>query len=229
MNDFYLTTEEFLAIINSAIETGQPVVFRDFFTKYNPSWQEILEHINIEYHNRELPAQHSQGGYLGVNVGNMVVRGSFYYMGRLSNKSTEHFTTIEAPTQLIREFEPYSGPALSFVSVLAEPGFPTQVHADPGHTFFWQLQGKSHWHFYETFEDICVHCSLSSAAISDVVLNPGDLLFAPKGAPHTVAATTPRAGFAFRSRDEQLQKMIEDTRTLANIIYITPGDDLDKQ
>lgn len=208
-----LDKETFKKTVEKAIENGTPVVFRGLLSEFNPSWSEVLDHINTEYFYWDSLHKPDASGALDVSAGNVLIRGRFYMMTNISERS--NFRTIEGAKEYIASYDPHFGLSMSFVSLLAEPGFPTLIHADPGHTFYWQVQGASRWRFYES-TDSCVHCS-ADHSLSDAQLEPGDVIFAPKGSPHTVTTNGPRAAIVFRSDDEGAQKPLESTATLANI------------
>lgn len=227
MGKLRMTPEEFGEIINSSNKAGAPIVVRNLFTEHNPSWADMLEHLNLEYNNRE-DAEHNgprARGVVDTAINNLLIRGKFYYMTIISQKSREILSTVKEPLDFLNaaKFNDGAeewGPNMSFITLIREPEFDTQVHADPGPTVYWQVQGESSWQFYENYLDTCVHCKRGGDPLSKVTLRPGDVIFVPEGASHTVISEKARAAIVFRTRSEVNPMPIKSTNGLINIKII---------
>ncbi len=219
-----MNLEEIQNALASAEHDEVPLVLYGAMSDLPITWDELFAHMSAEYFSENADSPKAEGA-IDVAVGNMLIRGKFYYMTRIDpGTSYQHLTNLEAAVRRVNDFVKSSkseaghdsyGPAMSFISILNEPRMETEIHKDPGHTMFWQIQGESMWTFYEE-AGICSRCNRDHP-ISHVTLRPGDLLFAPKGAPHTVITKGARAAIAFRSSREDEQKEISNTKTLADL------------
>lgn len=59
-----------------------------------------------------------------------------------------------------------------------------EAHIDTMDVWFWQAIGKTHWKTYETEQG------------SEFLLEPGDLIYIPRGVKHKVKSLTPRVGIS---------------------------------
>ena len=195
------SAEEVAKEIRLAISEGRAIVFENFFEESeNPSWEEILQLIHDGYHDKEsrwarIPSEQPE---YEPAIGRNMFRGRSYVTVRLDSNG-DPFTAMQPQQQ---ELSKAVVPAEMMASHVVFSMFghekltETAVHADGVHTFYWQLQGKSNWRFFDDF--CCIHCMGKRVFVSQKVVGPGDLLFMPKGMIHTVDITGPRAAAIFR-------------------------------
>lgn len=199
-------TEQSIAAsaINDAIANGHAVVFKGIFTKHNPEWERFIHHINDEFNNTERNEPAGDSRY-ETAINNMLIRKWFYMIVRVSDWRKQ-FPSAIVPTEFLSKalHDPSMSPAMSFIQLVQNDIFPTNVHSDPGHTFYWQCQGESEWMLFEEY--MCPTCNCGEGrhgAESQILLEPGDVIFVPKGMKHTVKIHTPRAALVFRSGGDE--------------------------
>lgn len=198
------SAEELNAEIKLAISEGRAIVFKNFFED-NPGWEEVLQRISDGYHDSDWNDKPSGYPSLEVAIGRLMVRGRFYITLRLDSDGYP-FEGIKGGYDFLSEAVSPSKLSTShaIASIVGhEKLTETEVHADPVHTFYWQLQGESTWRFYK--ERCCAYCSALRYFDAQVTVNSGDLLFMPREMLHTVYVTAPRAAVVFRfEQDDEL-------------------------
>lgn len=198
-----LTPEEFRKEIDLAIAGGYAIVFKEFFKDITPGWQEILDCMDTGYQDDVWGAKPS--GYPKkepVVGGRLTARGRFYITNRLDSDCTP-FEEIKPGFEYLNSVVPETDLMASHLLVTLVSGEPyteTDVHSDPPHTFYWQLQGSSEWRLFE--EPCCVYCDGQRHFDTSAKTSPGDLLFSPSGMFHTIHITGPRAAVVFRFNQE---------------------------
>lgn len=189
------TAEEFRKEVQLAITAGRATVFRDFFED-NQDWEELHHLIDEGYHDKVWDQRPSGNPALEPAIGRLLIRGRFYITIRL-NSDGAPFEGIKGGYDFLKEVAPNLEASHSVVNFVGrEQGIETVFHSDPVHTFYWQLKGTSRW--LAAPGKVCVHCAEGHDIMDQMDVNPGDLLFLPRGMFHTVHVLEPRAAVIFR-------------------------------
>lgn len=119
------------------------------------------------------------------------------FQGGATIKVEDYETRHPLMARICRAFEAEFGGdsyAMTFLTPPNQQGF--GIHFDPVSSFITQLSGKKHWKVYQEFIPFptkSMNQPLAgvplSAAIIDVILEPGDLLYIPAGYPHEASCS----------------------------------------
>lgn len=181
--------EEVKKLIEKCRESKDGILFKNF-TSNNPTWDQFIKHLDHEYHNP--PQQISSKPEEEKMINGVCLRNNFYLSVRSPARGS--YGNI---------FFPQSSDVLDFFdSLIGEPGHgvssfinfvgkeqPITIHPDRRDTLYWQCIGSTTWNVYQNDNDL--------SQFKSFVLNPGDVIFVPKGVSHTVITGEPRAAIAF--------------------------------
>lgn len=185
-----ITVEEISAGIKMArIGNSASFLFKGAVLE-NPTWQDFIDHIDEEIHTpMENPIQ-SPRPFDERLINGVMLKSLFYMDARV--RSMEKFSAYNNLLKLFTDStkkEVY--PASVFVNFVANE-YNVPRHCDKRETIFWQCIGKTFWHVYPPESEFPVSYNLE----------PGDILYIPKGIDHEVIVKEPRAAIAFGYENE---------------------------
>jgi hypothetical protein len=173
-------------MIDDARINSKAVVFKNFMNS-NPKWEQFIAHLNSEYASphQETPSVPEEETF----VGGVAFRKNLYFQvrGPLGPNNKHLFPEAD---QLILFFDEVmqsdSFSPSAFLNFVPN-NKPIGVHADFRDTVYWQCIGKSEWQ---------IHSRDNSGEYESYPMEPGDVIFVPQYALHTVITNEPRAAIA---------------------------------
>ena len=156
----------------------------------NPGWQHFIDHINKEIHTPMDIPRNTHKPFNERIINGVTLKSLFYIDARVRNmekfpKYLEVFQTLK------NSIEKDVYPVSVFVNFIANE-YNIPKHSDKRETLFWQCIGKTFWHVYPPSSEFPV----------SYTLEPGDILYVPKGVEHEVIIEEPRASIAFGYENE---------------------------
>jgi hypothetical protein len=187
---------------DSSIYNKEAYVIRGLFN-HTPSWDPFIEALNYNYSN---------------------VKDEFIWNDKLIKKdgySTNILiyneldpVVFNVPPKIFPEiykmfmmFSEVLGEELSVKAIMNFVGSESSywIHKDNHHVISWNCIGKIEWRIYKDLEDSELNSlELPNRHYESYVLNPGDVLFCPKGVAHQVVSSEPRASLIFQGSKESL-------------------------
>jgi hypothetical protein len=175
----------------SIAQTGNNAsfVFKNVVNE-NPSWQDFIDHINKEIHT---PMDNPINTHKPFNerlINGVMLKSLFYMDARVRDmeKFSKYSEVFETLKQAIGK-DVY--PVSVFVNFVANE-YNVPKHCDKRETLFWQCIGKTIWRVYPPSSEFPV----------SYTLEPGDIIYVPKGIDHEVIIEEPRASIAFGYENE---------------------------
>jgi len=162
--------------IDQARANGEVVVFKGLFDN-TPEWQSFIDHIQYATFQPDEGVRevHQTYGY------------AHWWYQLTATIDHSHRTIPQAQTnmEVIQKVNPNISTSFSIVSFTTrEPS--TNLHNDPTDVFYWQCIGTVNW-------------MIGGDRANRVAyeLNPGDVIYVPKGTWHEILAKTPRAAISY--------------------------------
>lgn len=174
----FIYSQEF----KDALEKSTPTLF------INPgmpevSWEEILNFINKNYKERlgweKLPSKFAM----------------FYNRAERMPTVNIFVKKIYSMFKLNHE-DPHTVTSQLFGTLLIEDGTNWDPHDDSENNLFWQIQGRSRWKVYSSYDN--------KKPYMDIIVDKGDVLFVPAHTIHSVIPEEPRACIAILFDKEKI-------------------------
>jgi hypothetical protein len=186
-------------IIEQAKKDGTYVLMKSKYTAV-PNWQDFLDNINtsfseIKHKQEELDLRLISPNILVYNKLDPVVFNS------LDLAHTTLYSKAEPVLSMVQEMmgKNHSG-TKSIINFVGEE-IDYWVHTDDHDVISWHCIGTVEWRFYKDTEGLELNRANKGLAenkeYTSVVLEPGDMLFVPKGLTHQVIIKEPRASLLF--------------------------------
>ena len=177
----------------SIAQTGNNAsfVFKNVVNE-NPSWQDFIDHVNKEIHtpmDKLYPVQPDKPFEERI-INGVTLKSLFYIDAR-----TRDMNIFLNYNDLLKLFSSATGkniyPASVFINFISNE-YNVPKHHDKRETLFWQCIGKTVWRVYPPSSEFPV----------SYTLEPGDIIYIPKGVEHEVIIEEPRASIAFGYENE---------------------------
>jgi len=189
------TTSEIKLILQECKDLNKPYVFK-YLCSVVPKWENFIQHINDQYWNSRI-AEVPSNPYRERFIRGVLFKNPLYL--NVTNPKTEWYPEIEEFFNIFNKAIPYRGSALSaYINFAKEQS--SEPHFDETDNFYWQCIGTTVWKFYSSEKR-----SFSSSNIDklsdgyyEFTLEPGDVVYIPRGMIHDVATTGPRAALQFK-------------------------------
>lgn len=162
--------------IDRAREAGQVVVFENLFQN-TPDWQNFIDHIQFATFQPDegIREDHHTFGYAHW----------WHQLTATIDYAHRSIPQAQENMNIIKQVNPSVDISFSIVSFTTrEPS--TNLHHDPTDVFYWQCIGSVNWMI-----------GRDRANRTAYLLNPGDVIYVPKGTWHEILPNTPRAAVSY--------------------------------
>lgn len=181
--------EELKLLVDKSRLNSDAILFKSIATD-NPTWSDFIKHLDHEYHNP--PQQISSRPDEEKMVNGVCIRNNFYLSVRSPARGSYGNIFFPQCDDILSFFdkimgEPGSGVS-AFINFVGKES-PINIHPDRRDTLYWQCIGSTTWNIYPDEKNL--------SQFKSFILNPGDVIFVPKGVSHTVLTGEPRAAIAF--------------------------------
>lgn len=156
----------------------------------NPTWQNFIDHLSSEIHTPLDNPLVSDTPFKERVINGVMMKSMFYMDVRVRNLSQ-----FSEASDLMSAFSEATGDDIYPVSVFINfvgNEYDVPAHSDNRETIFWQCIGRTVWHVYPDGSEFPMTYEL----------NPGDVIYIPKGIRHAVDIFEPRASIAFGYKNE---------------------------
>jgi hypothetical protein len=188
-----------MGIIEQARNDGTYALIKSAYTSV-PVWEDFLDNMNESFltiKHKEKPVDHrliSQDILVYNNLDPVV-------FNSLALKDTALYSKAEPVFSIIQDLTGrYHSSSKSIINFVGQE-IDYWVHIDDNDVISWHCIGTVEWRFYKNIDGLELDRSnkenMENAEYESVVLEPGDLLFVPKGLAHQVVIKEPRASLIF--------------------------------
>jgi hypothetical protein len=189
------TIEEIKLILQKCKELNEPYVFKSLCNEV-PKWQNFIDHTNDQYWNNRI-AEVPSNPYRERFVRGVLFKNPLYL--NVVGPNSKWYPEIDLFFNIFNEAIPYKGSALSaYINFAKEQ--PSDPHFDETDNFYWQCIGQTIWKFYSSEKRSFSESNINkdSNGYFEFEVNPGDVVYIPRGMIHDVATMGPRAALQFK-------------------------------
>jgi mannose-6-phosphate isomerase-like protein (cupin superfamily) len=178
------TPESIKEAIEKARETNRAVVFKNLAPEV-PSWERIIAYVDKEMHT---PPGAIPMEPLNERVINGVIVHHLFYM-MVRHPYVEDFPELLQVQNSVEKALGVKPKVVNSIVNYVSGEEPIPVHSDDRETFYWQCQGNAEWQIYDDWRD--------REPAQGHFLEPGDVIYLPRGVNHSVRMPTPRMAVVF--------------------------------
>jgi hypothetical protein len=189
------TLNQIKIILQESKEFNKPYLFKGLLNE-TPGWQNFIDHIDHQYWNNKI-AEVPSNPYRERFIRGVLFKNPLYL--NVVAPKEELYPQINSFFNLFDQAIPYRGMALSaYVNFAKEQ--PSEPHFDETDNFYWQCIGKTFWKFYSSEKRSFSESNIDnkSEGYIEFEVEPGDVVYIPRGMIHDVQTIGPRAALQFK-------------------------------